>query len=344
MEVLSVNSSDPTVSIDVTKSGVEYNKPETWVAEGFGDECWKIEPGGSAYILPAVPTPPSGKTGYYSMVKVKAGSITSTDPNFQVNTIFPSPVGGDRVWPDSNRNGIYDAGGKNGDKDISHVILCIRYGSPSATTTTTPAAVAGSTTTTVSSGGATTTTAAGATTTTTAAGSSSTSSSSTSSSVAATTPGTPTTAGSGATSGSTTSTTAAAKGGATTTSTLPIDAKDTDGPKDNIVLKVAAREVKTAGQSVVIVMRMSTGTEESVVKMTVDVATMQVEKVQAQSVSAVDVDPVVVKSKVVVRVAKSTKQTLPATGSDSGSMLPWVFVLLSLGVVIRFFGRWVARR
>ncbi len=365
MEVLSVTSSDPTVSIDVTKSGVEYNKPETWVAEGFGDECWKIEPGGSAYILPAVPTPPSGKTGYYSMVKVKAGSITSTDPNFQVNTIFPSPVGGDRVWPDSNRNGIYDAGGKNGDKDISHIILCIRYGSPSATTTTTPAAVAGSTTTTVSSGGATTTTVAGATTTTTAAGSSSTSSSSssttapasstssttpgssgssTSSSVAATTPGTPTTAGSGATSGSTTSTTAAAKGGATTTSTLPIDAKDTDGPKDNIVLKVAAREVKTAGQSVVIVMRMSTGTEESVVKMTVDVATMQVEKVQAQSVSAVDVDPVVVKSNVVVRVAKSTKQTLPATGSDSGSMLPWVFVLLSLGVVIRFFGRWVARR
>lgn len=372
IEVLSVTSSDPTVSIDVTKSGVEYNKPETWVAEGFGDECWKIEPGGSAYILPAVPTPPSGKTGYYSMVKVKAGSITSTDPNFQVNTIFPSPVGGDRVWPDSNRNGIYDAGGKSGDKDISHVILCIRYGSPSATTTTTPAGVAGSTTTTVSSGGATTTTVAGATTTTTAAGSSSTSSSSTSStsttssssssttapasstssttagssgsstssSVAATTPGTPTTAGSG----STTSTTAASKGGTTTTSTLPIDAKDNDGPKDNIVLKVAANEVKTAGQSVVIEMRLTTGTEESVVKLTVDVATMQVEKVQAQSVSAVDVDPVVVKSNLVVRVAKSTKQGLPATGSDSGSMLPWVFVLLSLGVVIRFFGRWVARR
>lgn len=102
--------------------------------------------------------------------------------------------------------------------------------------------------------------------------------------------------------------------------------------------------MKTAGQSVVIVMRMSTGTEESVVKLTVDVATMQVEKVQAQSVSAVDVDPVVVKSNLVVRIAKSTKQGLPATGSDSGSMLPWVFVLLSLGVVIRFFGRWVARR
>ena len=102
--------------------------------------------------------------------------------------------------------------------------------------------------------------------------------------------------------------------------------------------------MKKSGESVVIEMRLSTGTEESVVKLTVDVAKMQVEKVQAQSVSAVDVDPVVVKSNFVVRVAKSTKQALPATGSDSGSMLPWVFVLLSLGVVIRFFGRWVARR
>lgn len=338
MEVLSVTSSDPNVSVDVTKSGVEYNKPETWVAEGFGDECWKIEPGGSAYILPGVPTPPSGKVGYYSMVKVKAGSITSTDPNFQVNTIFPNPVGGDRVWPDSNRNGVYDAGGKIGDKDISHVILCVRFGLPGSptTTTTTPAAASGSTTsTTVRSDGATSTTIAGTTTTTTGGGSSS-SSSSSSSSIP-----TPTGVATSIPSSSTTT-----QSGSTTT--LAGGAKGTDGPKDNIVLKVARKDLRVSSAPVVVVMRLSTGTEESIVRLTVDVATMEVAKVQAQSVAAVDVEPVVLKSDTVitriVTTKKSTKPALPATGSDTGSMLPWVLVLLSLGVVVRFLRRWVAHR
>ena len=341
MEVLSVTSSDPNVSVDVTKSGVEYNKPETWVAEGFGDECWKIEPGGSAYILPGVPTPPSGKAGYYSMVKVKAGSITSTDPNFQVNTIFPNPVGGDRVWPDSNRNGVYDAGGKNGDKDISHVILCVRFGLPGSpiTTTTSPAAASGSTTsTTVRSDGATSTTIAGTTTTTTGGGSSSSSSSSSS------TPTTTTTTTSVATSIPISSTTT--QSGSTTT--LPVGTKDTDGSKDNIVVKVARKDLRVSSAPVVVVMRLSTGTEESVVRLTVDVATMEVAKVQAQSVAAVDVEPAVLKSDAVttriVTTKKSTKPVLPATGSDTGSMLPWVLLLLSLGVVVRFLRRWVAHR
>lgn len=360
MEVLSVKSSDPTVTVEVTKSGVEYNKPETWVAEGFGDECWKFEPGGSAYILPAVPTPPSGKAGYYSMVKVKAGSITSTDPNFQVNTIFPNPVGGDRVWPDSNRNGIYDAGGKNGDKDISHVIVCIRYGSAPSTSTTSPTGAAGSTTTAPASSGTTTTVASGSSTSstsssttapasstssTTAGSSSSTSStiagssgSTSSSTVAATTP-----AGSASTATSTTSTTAAGKNGSTTT-TLPIDAKDTDGPKDNVVIKVAVGTNRTSTGPVTIVMRMSTGTEESIVSLAVDPATMEVAKVQTQSVAAVDVGVTAMAAKSVVRRVSSSKAALPATGSDSGSVLPWVFVLLGLGVGIRFLGRWTVRR
>ena len=361
MEVLSVTSSDPTVTVDVTKSGVEYNKPETWVAEGFGDECWKFEPGGSAYILPAVPTPPSGKTGYYSMVKVKAGSIVSTDPNFQVNTIFPNPVGGDRVWPDSNRNGIYDAGGKNGDKDISHVIVCIRYGAAPSTSTTAPTSAAGSTTTAPASSGTTTTVSSGSSTSstsssttapasstssTTAGSSSSTSStiagssgSTSSSTVATTAP-----AGSASTAASTTSTTVAGKNGSTTT-TLPIDAKDTDGPKDNVVIKIATGTNRTSTGPVTIVMRMSTGTEESIVKMSIYPATMEVAKVQTQSVAAVDVaDTVIVAANSVVRRASSSKAALPATGSDSGSMLPWVFVLLGLGCAIRFLGRWTVRR
>lgn len=322
MQVLSVTSNDPTVTVDVTKTGVEYNKPETWVAEGFGDECWKFEPGGSSYILPAVPTPPSGKTSYYSMVKVKAGSITSTDPNFQVNTIFPNPVGGDRVWPDSNRNGVYDAGGKNGDKDISHVIVCVRHGVAPSATTTVPSSPTGSTTSTTAGGSSTTTAPSGTSTSTTPA---------------ATTGSTQSTSASTSTTAST-----VAGGGTGTTTTLPIDANDTDGPQDNIVIRVQS-EVPT-NEPVVISLRLTTGTEESVVKLTVNPGTMEVRKVQAQSVSVVDVVETLATTSAVVRSAKSAKAVLPATGSNSSPMLPWVAFLVGLGIAIRFLGRRLGRR
>ena len=40
------------------------------------------------------------------------------------NTLFPKPGPGQAVWADVNGNGIYDPGGKNGDKAISHVKIC----------------------------------------------------------------------------------------------------------------------------------------------------------------------------------------------------------------------------
>ncbi len=152
LELLDANIEDPEYELEITRSGTDYNKPQTWVDDGFGDECWKIEPGGSSYVLPTPPVPPSGKAGaVYSAVKVKAGSLTSDDPNFQVNTLFLDPAPGSMVWPDSNKDGAYNPGGRTGDKEISHVILCVKFGgvsSPSTTRAPSTTAAPGATTTT----------------------------------------------------------------------------------------------------------------------------------------------------------------------------------------------------
>jgi len=143
VELIEVTSSDPTVKVTVLTTGADYNKPSTWEAAGFGQECWKIESFGDGdyrYLLPLTPQSPSGRSpSYYSLVKVKAGSIMSTDPNFQVNTVFPNPVGGSFVFADSNGNGVADSGGRRGDKSISHVIICVMYGpAPERTPTAAP--------------------------------------------------------------------------------------------------------------------------------------------------------------------------------------------------------------
>jgi hypothetical protein len=145
IELQGATTDDPNVEIVVTASGSDYNKPETWVREGFGDVCWKIEPFGDTdyvYTLPATPTPPSGSADgmTYSMVKVKAGSIRSTDPDFQVNTIFSNPAGGTGVFADSNKSGTSDPGGRTGDKSISHVIVCVWVDGPPSESTATTAA------------------------------------------------------------------------------------------------------------------------------------------------------------------------------------------------------------
>jgi hypothetical protein len=126
---------------------------------------------------------------------------------------------------------------------------------------------------------------------------------------------------------------------------LPINAKDNDGPKDNIILKLEApRAVAQRGQPVTIVMRLSTGTEESIVKLAVIPESMAVTEVRTQSVSTVDALSVAGPAKVSVLKNTAVKVALPATGSNSPSMLPWVFLLIGLGTVVRFFGRWVSRR
>jgi len=119
---------------EVASPGVEYNFPSTFQAQGYGDLCWKLEDFTSddyTYVLPLVPEPilPNGDPvddplAVYTLVKVKAGSIVTDDPNFQANTIYEAPAGGAVVFADSNRNRVSDPRGRTGDKSISHVIIC----------------------------------------------------------------------------------------------------------------------------------------------------------------------------------------------------------------------------
>ena len=236
LTLVGVESVDPNIEITVKSSGVDYNKPVTWVNEGYGTYCWKIEPFGDRdyiYTLPNPPAPPDARYAglAYSTVIVKAGSLTTTDPNYQVNTLFDSPAAGSGVFADVNKNGVSDPGGQGGgtigDKSISHVVLCVGSQNSIAkapattlptsstvgalqTTTTTINWSAGfcpepTTTTSIVDSASSSTTTFTTTTTTTIAGGSTTSSSTT------------TTVAGGSTTSSTTTTTVA--GGSTTSST-----------------------------------------------------------------------------------------------------------------------------
>ena len=234
LELLDATIDDPDYEIEVVRSGTDYNKPQTWEEDGFGDECWKTEPPGSSYVLPDPPAPPSGRTGgSYSAVKVKAGSLTSDDPNFQVNTLFLDPAPGSMVWPDSNKDGLYNPGGRNGDKDISHVIFCVKYGAPPSSPTTTAAPGASTTTaapgvTTTAAPGVTTTAAPGASTTTAAPGASTTTAA----------PGVTTTAAPGVT-------TTAAPGVTTTAAPAPPAAPTTTIVPDDPEIEISVRRVQS---------------------------------------------------------------------------------------------------
>jgi hypothetical protein len=81
----------------------DNNNAETW-----GDDCTKIAPGGSTFVL----------EHDYRLVIVKAGSDVSTDGH--ANTLFEGALAGETVWADSNGSGEYD----DDDKGISHIILC----------------------------------------------------------------------------------------------------------------------------------------------------------------------------------------------------------------------------
>ena len=57
--------------------------------------------------------------GDYSQVIVKAGAGT------YANTVFGEPpTAGQTVWADTNGDGVFNPGGRRGDKDISHLIYC----------------------------------------------------------------------------------------------------------------------------------------------------------------------------------------------------------------------------
>lgn len=111
-------------------TGAELNNPVVWQAEGYGSLCWKLEPfSETSFVLPdpiEFPgTTPDGEW-VYSNVIVKAGSLTADPTTFQVNTLFPGPAKGAMVWADVNGNGIYDPGGRTGDKAISHIVICVK--------------------------------------------------------------------------------------------------------------------------------------------------------------------------------------------------------------------------
>ncbi len=149
MQLLSATVEGGGATAKITSSGVDYNKPSVWQAEGFGAYCWKLEPFGDndyRYLLPEPSAPPDGRFAGlpYSAVIVKAGSIQESDPEYQVNTTFMNPAGGTEVFADVNRNGVSDPGGQGGgllgDKSISHIILCVgesEYSAVAMTTTTT---------------------------------------------------------------------------------------------------------------------------------------------------------------------------------------------------------------
>lgn len=129
LEVLSVQSNELDVTTEF--SGSDFNNPLTWQALGYGPKCWKLEPFSDSDYFYTLPNPiqlPAGVAAgnwRYSNVIVKAGSLTARSDTYQTDTVFASPKPGDRVFADINANGIFDPGGKSGDKAISHVIVCI---------------------------------------------------------------------------------------------------------------------------------------------------------------------------------------------------------------------------
>jgi hypothetical protein len=93
----------------------DNNHQDTW-----GENCTKIAENGNleSYVLPDL-----GAGLAYDLVIVKAGSEVSTDGH--ANTLFDNPAAGETVWADTNGNGAFDFGGQDGDKTISHIIVCL---------------------------------------------------------------------------------------------------------------------------------------------------------------------------------------------------------------------------
>lgn len=91
----------------------ENNHAETW-----GENCEDVAtPEGGwddTYLLPEL-----GEGLVYSLVIVKAGSDQSTEEG--ANTLFANPSAGQTVWADAVADGEYG----EGDKTISHIIVCI---------------------------------------------------------------------------------------------------------------------------------------------------------------------------------------------------------------------------
>lgn len=90
----------------------ENNHAATW-----GENCEDVSTPdggwGETYLLPEL-----GEGLVYSLVIVKAGSDQSTEEG--ANTLFANPSAGETVWADSVADGEFG----EGDKNISHIIVC----------------------------------------------------------------------------------------------------------------------------------------------------------------------------------------------------------------------------
>lgn len=100
-----------------TVTGYEAGTAENNHAEAWGENCEDVstpEGGwGETYLLPEL-----GEGLVYSLVIVKAGSDQSTDEG--ANTLFANPAAGETVWADAAADGEFG----EGDKNISHIIVC----------------------------------------------------------------------------------------------------------------------------------------------------------------------------------------------------------------------------
>ena len=99
----------------------EANQPSYW-----GDNCEDVGVSDvDSYVLPDI-------DGTYDLVVVKSGSGEFA------NTIFDNPAEGSTVWADTNGNFMNDPGGQDGDKQISHIIVCVDETEPTPTPTPEP--------------------------------------------------------------------------------------------------------------------------------------------------------------------------------------------------------------
>jgi hypothetical protein len=95
-----------------TVDGHQAFSPEANHADYWGKHCDK-------YVIPEdVKYDDYVISQNYDLIVVKAGSGEFA------NTIFSNVKGGQTVWADTNGNNKFDAGGQDGDKNISHIIYC----------------------------------------------------------------------------------------------------------------------------------------------------------------------------------------------------------------------------
>src|SRR5215203_2777178 len=122
---LGFGSAQAADTVYATVTGYEPFSAAANDAGYWGDNCEKIVDGGTlqSYVL----------TQDYALVVVKSAA-SNVDP--YTNTLFADASAGETVWADTNGNGVFDPGGPDGDKEISHIIVCeaIETESPSPST------------------------------------------------------------------------------------------------------------------------------------------------------------------------------------------------------------------